>query len=299
MKRLILSVLCIAMLAATAHAATNIRIPTDQANLNLAVAAANDGDTITFTDSATYVGNFKITKPNLTIIAAPGQKPTIQSGSGGTTPTLLFDTDSGGTKFGSLTGGRIRVNFVKPSVNTATVPTGFVKFGQSTDSLVTMENVLIDESGPTDGSGYGVNAIAHDINNHNQVVLRYVDINTSHSITGAATTNGIIIGNPAPALNTGYPSYLYNSRGGPTYTMDHVKVKYYCVAGIMQVMTSTTLNMSYCDVGVLGDSGREPGNTSRPWGSFNQNGVSNASSTIRMDHCIWRGSRAGNNFQVD
>lgn len=292
-------VLCLVMFlaASVSFAATNRIVPTTYATIQAAVDAADSGDTVTITNSATYSGGLKVTKP-LNIVAEAGQTPMIQSASGTTTPTLLFDTNSGGTKFGSLTGGRINVNYVKDPSATAVVPTGMVKFQQSTGTLVTVENVLIDESGPASGDGLPITNIIHEKDIKNSVNLNYVDIITSRTQTANinASACGIVIG-IGSYTGASYTPYVTN-QGGPNYNLDHVRIKHYTIVGLMPTITSTTLNMSYCDIGVLGDYGRYVNDAGRPWGSLNQNGVCAASLFSNIDHSVLRGSRAGHNVNL-
>lgn len=300
MQKIAISALCLAMFVAASisHAATDRIVPTNYATIQAAVDAADAGDTITITNSATYAENVKITK-QLNVVATAGQTPMIQSASGTTTPTLVFAAGSGGTKFGSLTGGQIRVNFVKPTALTAVVPNGMVKFEQSTGTLVTMENVLIDESGPSDGNGFPITNITHDSGINNTVTLKYVDIITSRTANSSSTpsASGIIIG-----MNKTFSGVsctpTVSPDGGPTYNLDHVRIKYYTICGIMPMVTSTTLNVSYSDIGSLGDFGNRPASTNRPWGSLNQNGVTSATLIARIDHSIFNGSRASHNLSL-
>ncbi len=95
------------LVLATSAGAAVIEVPGGQPTLTAAIAAAQPGDTIRITDSATYHESLSWDKP-LAIEAKPGSSPLI---AGDGSPYILKTLPGAeGSRVGQFTGGRIRIN---------------------------------------------------------------------------------------------------------------------------------------------------------------------------------------------
>ncbi|MCE5228827.1 hypothetical protein LLG95_04425 [bacterium] len=276
----VLIILAFVCFVASAHAASSVSVPGDFATVRAAIAAVDDGGTITITNSATYAEpNLLIAKP-LKIYAATGQSPVIKN-DGTTNATFLRFTQTGDVRIGSLTGGRIQFVFVRGA--TGTQPgTQWVQLDHTTDSLIAFENIDILCTGTT-----GVTANIQSIT-QNQATNTMKKANVSWSyctldwgrqaayLTGSQY--GMCIG------STGYIGST--SQGGPKWTLDHVKIKNYNRSGIWQQTRDAELNMNYCEVGTYGERfGTATGN---PWGGIVNNQAA-ARWVGRINNTIFRG----------
>lgn len=266
MKRLILFSLWIAFTGSAAHAGTIINVPAG-GSIQAAIDSASDGDTITLTSSATYVGNLRISKP-IYLVARPGEYPRIQNADNSTTSQLILLPGSSGTQIGSLYSGKITFQYLKLGIASgATLPTGMIRVDQTTGSQFTLVHADVISTGPTT---YGMPSGVTHGPNPSTVTLRYVNIDLNRTddynaggvSADRAFAYGIEIGD-----THGYTRQA-SSLGGPTYNLDHVRIKGYVRAGVWIQYTSSTLNMHYCDVGTLGEVASAGGSPNIPWGPF-------------------------------
>ncbi len=82
------------------------RVPTDHATIAAAVGAVSPGGTVLIEDSSVYVESFAIQTANISIVAAPGETPTIQYD--GNNSYIIFADQP--CQVGSNTGGRITID---------------------------------------------------------------------------------------------------------------------------------------------------------------------------------------------
>jgi hypothetical protein len=171
--RVAVVVVAVACLVPATQAATYY-VPTPSmsiVSISDAISSASAGDTIEITNSMTYVEDVDIPgdKPGLTIMASPGQNPTIvNSGTG-----QVVNVNDGAQPFqlGSNSGGRINVGSYEANVS----ETFDLKH---TSSTVTLENLFISE---------GSNEVwYHNISGMGDatVIVRDVDINKNNDDVG-------------------------------------------------------------------------------------------------------------------
>lgn len=138
----------IALLLAVAPAANaaDILVPGDAPTITDAIALANaaGGDRVIITNSATYSESIDMTKP-VTVLAAPGETPTIAYDAASTASfMLLMDDESVGAQFGSNEGGQIIIDGLQNANLTSLTNI------QHTAGEVVIENLLLRGGKATD-----------------------------------------------------------------------------------------------------------------------------------------------------
>ncbi|MCE5228826.1 hypothetical protein LLG95_04420 [bacterium] len=289
MKRLILIAICACLFGSMAYA-VNINVGAGS-SIQTAINGASDGDTITLTSSALYKENLRISK-SIKLVAATGQNPVIEQADNTTTaPVILGVTASpANIQIGSLTGGRIIFQYLKWGFGTAaTMPVGHIYMGVTTGSTVLIENCDITSTGPTT---YGpVSGIAHH-QNPASVTLRYVNMNLNRADYAAGGTSANRVGCTGIDISNNSPtggSTITRRIPGPSYTLDHVRIKGYVRAGLWLHYTSMTLACDYVDVGTFNENMLIQ-TANIPWGplvAFN----GSATWTGRIQNSIFQGPR--------
>ncbi|MCE5231134.1 hypothetical protein LLG95_16280 [bacterium] len=245
----------------------SIKVPTQYGTIQAAINAAAEGETVEIVNSATYKENLRINK-SVNLIATAGQSPKVEQADNTTTcPIILGVTASPVTiQLGSLSGGRITFQYMKwGTANAATMPVGHIYMGVTTGSTVRIENCDIVSTGPTTYAP--VTGIAHH-QNPCSVTLRYVNMNLNRAdyAAGGVSTDrvgctGIDLSNNSPTGGTPVTRRI----PGPTYTLDHVRIKGYVRAGLWLSYTSATLNLNNVDIGTFGEN-TLIGTANIPWG---------------------------------
>lgn len=293
MTQKLIALMCIGLLiSASAYAATNRIVPTAYSTIQAALDAADDGDTITLTDSGSYNEYLSVNKHDLKIVATAGQSPKITNPvDGATTPTVIFKANAGGTQVGSLNGGRIYIQYHKMPSGTA-LPNAMLRFLHTTNTLVTLENVTVQgvADPSTAGANYGTSLARHDVAIPNRVTMRYVDVQCSRSATvnQADGCNGLVIGGYNKALKT------INADGttgpGPVWNWDHVRFYGFSYGGVCLNYANMEFNASNCDFNGISQLGlRQAYSGSRPNGIVFQNGVFSAPVTCRFERSLFVG----------
>ncbi|MEN6625047.1 MAG: hypothetical protein ABFD69_02340 [Candidatus Sumerlaeia bacterium] len=271
--------------------AANITVPGSYATIQAAINAANDGDTITLTNSATFQEDLVIAK-RLDIVAAAGQTPVIQCGKTRTDAQLVFNPGADGTRFGSLSGGRITLQYRKQALSSSSFYTGMILFDHTTGTQVTLTNLDVNEVADA-GVTPTTTSLATTVIIHGQIPnivnLAYCNFDASRTFY----TNSIVQ-NHFLRLGNEWNATPYATRlGGPTYNLFHVRYKNYMRAGILPNFKDARINISYSDCGVtVGDL--VGGSASRPWGSV-YSGRLDAPWSGSFDHSIFRGAGGSNN----
>ncbi|MEN6627457.1 MAG: InlB B-repeat-containing protein [Candidatus Sumerlaeia bacterium] len=277
-----------ASFASDSPAVSSIKVPTDYSTIQAAINAAEEGGTVEIVNSATYKENLRINK-SVNLIATAGQNPKIEQLDNSTTcPVILGVTASPSIiQLGSISGGRLTFQYLKWGISTGGVmPVGQIYMGVTTGSTVRIENCDIMSTGTNTYTP--VTGIAHH-QNPCSVTVRYtnIDCNRGSFDAGGVSSNrggctGIDISNNSP---TGGAT-ITRRIPGPSYTLDHVRIKGYVRAGLWLHYTSMTLTASNIDVGTYGENTVAGSNI--PWGpiiSFN----AAATWTGRIDHSLFQG----------
>ncbi len=290
-KRMMMVMFVVVFCMATAHAATNWDVASGS-SIQAAINSASDGDTITLTSTGLYKGNLRIYK-SLKLVAPAGVAPVIEQADNSTTAPVILGYNASPTsvQIGSMSGGRITFQYLKWGIATpATLPTGIIRVDVTTGSTVLIQNCDITTTGtatyaPVSGVTHGQNVAT--------VTIKYTDINLNRGTynAGGVSANrcnatGIDISNNSP---TGGAT-ITQSVPGPTYNLDHVRIKGYFRSGMWLHYTSMTLNASYIDVGTKGEYAQVGTANNLPWGpvaSYNQK----ATWFGRIDHSIFQGGR--------
>lgn len=280
MKKAILAAIFMCLTISMAHSAASVTVPGDFATVGAAVAAVDDGGTVTITDSAVYVGDVIINKP-VKIFAATGQTPLLRNSGTTTTSPIYFGLNSGGSKLGSLEGGRIKLEFVRKATGN---PLQIIDFQHTTDTLVVVENIDVACTGVT--TVQSPHFSQSSLRNANQVTMRYVDVNLQRqNVSGASY--GVVVGTTG-GVGT-------NSEGrGPVYTLEKLRMNGHNRSGLWNQFRGATWNVSLCEVGVLGEKNAS---TNHPWGAFINNQAT-APFTGRFSTSVFRSGAAGNAFWV-
>lgn len=127
------------LMAGPSGFAADILVPDDSPTISGAIALASQsgGDRVIITNSATYSESIDITRP-VTVLASPGETPTIQYDAASTASfMLLMDDDSVGAQFGSNDGGRITIDGLQNANLTQ------ITNIQHTAGTVVLENLLL------------------------------------------------------------------------------------------------------------------------------------------------------------
>lgn len=294
LKKMMMAAVVVVFCVAVSHAA-NINVAAGS-SIQTAINSASDGDTITLTSTAIYKGNIRIYK-SLKLVAAAGVTPTVEQADNTTTnPVILGATlpnqqIPSSIQIGSMTGGRITFQYLKWGVATpTTLPTGMIRVEVTTGSTVLIQNCDITTTGtatyaPISGIQHGQNPAT--------VTVKYTDINLNRGTYNAGgvsgnrcNATGIDISNNSP---TGGAT-ITRRVPGPTYNLDHVRIKGFFRSGMWLHYTSMTLNASYIDVGTKGEFAQVGTSNNLPWGpvaSYNQL----ATWFGRIDHSILQGGR--------
>lgn len=262
MKKIVI-LLVLMCFAPMAQAANSVTVPGDYTTIQTAVNAVDEGGTVTITDSATYTcATNLVIRKGVKIFASVGQTPTIRN-SNTTSAAVAIDftpTNTADSQIGSLDGGHIKLELVKATPVTGSVynpTTAFIRMNHTTGTTVKLENVDMLETGVTTVAA--ITGILHNINNKSIVTLNYVDININRpTLTGGAY--GIVVG--ATSGN------FVNRLGGPTYNLNHVRLKGYSRAGVWNQFVDPTINLNYYESGTLGE---QHAALSYPWAGFMHN----------------------------
>lgn len=279
MMRTILTAICLVCFASMAYAAPSVTVPGGYATISAAVAAVDDGGTVTITDSGIYAEPYLLIAKPVKLFAAAGQTPVIKN-DGTTNATFLKFTQEGDVEVGSLDGGRIQFTFVRGVAGTQPA-TQWVELNQTTGSLVKFENVDILCTGST--ATANIQSIVQNQTNGTAkkapVTFRYCSLDWGRQATYLSGSQyGMVIGSTAYIATT--------PQGGSTWTIDHVKIKGYNRSGVWQQTRDAEVNMSYCEIGVFGERfGTATGN---PWGGIVNNQAA-ARWVGRIDHSVFNG----------
>lgn len=125
--------------------AAEILVPAHHDTISSAVAAANTGDTIRITNSATYIERLLINK-NITLLADPGQSPVIRA-NGLVNYVIRTTAGAAGAQIGSNAGGRIIID----ADSNPAVSYSLQAVHGATPGNVTWENLLVRN--PREGGG--------------------------------------------------------------------------------------------------------------------------------------------------
>lgn len=289
MKRILVMAACLTLMASMAQAATltvdGKGVGGAYTKVSAAIKAATSGDTISITTDSTILDILRIDKV-VNITAPAGINPVIQHDGTTVSSTVTFLPGSGGAdmasgaKLGSISGGRITVQYNRDmtaipiisylGVSNNTLPNAVVKFEQTTNTMATLENVLITEVGATNIAS--IHGIQHEVMMANICNLRYVDIDLARPGSITSASYGLVIGTTAQLINVygqQLPSpVIYTSGNGPTYNLEHVRIKNYTRTAVWNNFKNGRCNFNYLENGPLGD---RVGTSSKPWGGMINN----------------------------
>lgn len=307
MKRVLMMAACLALMASMAQAAT---LTVDgkgeggaYAKVSAAITAATNGDTISITTDSTILDILRIDKV-VNITAPAGINPVIQHDGTTVSSTVTFLPGSGGAdmasgaKLGSISGGRITVQYNRDmtaipiisyaGVTNNTLPNAVMKFEQTTNTQVTVENVLVTEVGNLT-TVPSIHGIQTECQLKNTINLRYVDFDLARVGSLTSASYAIILGNTGQTVDVygrRIPSTLFTSEGGPTYNLFHVRARNYTRTGFWGNYVKGTCNMEYFENGPLGD---KVGTSTKPWGGIVNNGAA-CTLYLNAKNCVLRSS---------